>query len=454
MPFSRLRLQIALRFAAAVLIAAGVVDFGLSAYLRRDADARLTRDLQAAARGLRDAVLREAQETGITQAQAVHDALEEWPAGPTAFAVFGADRARLGAVGPGEPQRLLRLPVAPTPGTVRTYPLDDEGDLRTVVDGDTVPPRLWIIAARSTAELREHEELLTGWLLLSVPGVALFSLLSGYWLARRALQPLRDTADAIERIAPDDLHRRLPVRTPPDEIDRLADRFNGLLERLAQARDRNRTFLARAAHQLKTPLTVVRGESTLGLERPRDNDTYRAVLERIRRAADQMTHRVDDLFLLAQAEAGDQPPMQDAVELDGLALECADLMRGRAQRAGRSLELDRVEAALARGNEPLLREAVLELIENAVRYGGPERPIRVSAYCEHDRAHLAVLSAGGPIPESIMGPPARQEEGSGLGLSIVAWIARVHGGKLAYRHADETNTLQLVWPVPGPASSG
>jgi len=196
----------------------------------------------------------------------------------------------------------------------------------------------------------------------------------------------------------DDLNRRLPVRAPPDEIDRLTERVNGLLASLAEARDRNRTFLARAAHQIKTPLTVVRGESTLGLERPRDNDTYRAALERIQRAADQMVRRVDDLFLLAQAEAGDRPPMQDAVELDGLALECTDLMRGRAQQTRHSLELERVEGAVARGNEPLLREALLELLENAVRYGEAARPIRVAAYAGHEHATLAVTSAGRRCP--------------------------------------------------------
>jgi len=114
--------------------------------------------------------------------------------------------------------------------------------------------------------------------------------------------------------------------------------------------------------------------------------------------ADQMVRRVDDLFLLAQAEAGDRPPMQDAVELDGLALECTDLMRGRAQQTRHSLELERVEGAVARGNEPLLREALLELLENAVRYGEAARPIRVAAYAGHEHATLAVTSAGRRCP--------------------------------------------------------
>jgi signal transduction histidine kinase len=454
MPVSRLRLRIAARFAAAVLVVVAVVDVGLSAYLWRDADARLTRDLQTEAAALQDALRREAGEPGATVAQAAHDALEEWPGGPTAFAVLGADGAALGARGPSRIVPLLRLAAAPAPGTVVTVPLDDEGDLRIVVNGDARHPRFWVVAARSTAELREYGELLVGWLLLSVPGVALFSLLAGYWLARGALHPMRQMASAIEGIAPDDLERRLPVRTPPDEIDRLADRFNGLLERLAHARDRNRTFLARAAHQIKTPLTVIRGESALGLERPRDNEAYRTILARIRRAADQMVHRVDDLFLLAQAEAGDRPPILDAVELDGLALECADLMRGRAQQTRHALELDRVDAAVARGNEPLLREALLELLENAVRYGGTEHPIRVSAYGEHDRACLVVTSAGPPLPDDLLQTAPLQEGAGGLGLSIVAWIARVHGGELACSRTGETNGFRLTWPLLGPATDG
>lgn len=451
MPVSRLRLLLAARFVAAVLVAVVVVDLGLLAYLWRDADQRLTRDLYAAATELGVAVRRETKEPGLTFTQGVHDALDEWPGDPTAFAVYAANGAPLGVRGPSTLVPRLRLPTQPTAGAVATFRLDNEGNLRVVVAGDSLQPRIWIVAARSTAELREYGELLIGWLLVSVPGVALFSLLAGYWLGGRALAPMRDIATAIERIAPDDLNQRLPVRAPPDEIGRLADGVNGLLERLAQARDRNRTFLAQAAHQIKTPLTVVRGESALGLERPRDNDTYRAALERIQRAADQMARRVDDLFLLAQAEAGDQPPMQDAVELDGLALECADLMRGRAQRSRHSLELARVDAAVACGNEPLLREGLLELLENAVRHGETARPIGVAAYAEDERAQLVVTSTGPPLPVDILDRPPRQDGAGGLGLSIVAWIARVHGGTLSCAHTNGTNEFRLAWPIAGPA---
>jgi two-component system heavy metal sensor histidine kinase CusS len=444
---SRLRLQLAARFATAVLVAVAIVDLGLLAYLWRDADQRLTRDLQASVMELSAAIRREATEPGITFAQAVYDALDEWPGDPTAFAVYAADGAPLGTRGPAPLLPYLGLPAGPAPTAVTTVRLDAEGGVRVVTAIDSQPPSVRIVAGRSTAELREYRELLAGWLLLSVPGVALFALLAGYWLAGRALAPMRDMARAIERIAPDDLHRRLPVRAPPDELGRLADRVNGLLERLAQARDRNRTFLAQAAHQIKTPLTLVMGESALGLERPRDNETYRATLERIRRAADQMTRRVDDLFLLAQAEAGDRPPIEDEVELDGLALECADLMRGRAQQTRHVLELARVDAAVARGNEPLLREALLELIENAIRYGDVAQPIRVSACAEHGRAELTVTSAGPALPDDLLTAPPPRDRTGGLGLSIVRWIARAHGGTLSCAHVDGTNEFRLRWPA-------
>jgi signal transduction histidine kinase len=246
----------------------------------------------------------------------------------------------------------------------------------------------------------------------------------------------------IRRIEPDDLARRLPVRDPPDELDDLAAQFNEMLVRLTRARERNRAFIAQAAHQLKTPLTIVRGESELGLDRTRDPEEYRVTLQRVRQAADQMARRVEGLFLLAQADAGERPALTDEIELDGLALETADLMRGRAQRAHRALELDRVDSAAAQGNAQLLREALLELLENALKYGG-EGTVRISAYSEGDRAHLAVASAGPPIEV----PAHSRVDGGGLGLSILRWIAAMHRGELTYTAAAGVNTFTLTWPI-------
>src|SRR6185295_12213693 len=106
--------------------------------------------------------------------------------------------------------------------------------------------------------------------------------------------------------------------------------------------------------------------------------------------------------------------LSDVVELDALVLECTDLMRGRAQRAQRSLALDKVSGETAHGNAALLREALLELLENAIRHGTNHAPIRVSAYVDNGRAHVSVVSPGPAMQPA----PSQPVEGRGLGLSI------------------------------------
>lgn len=450
---SRLRIRLALRFGAAFLLGLVGLDAGLYLYLHRRDDRRLTRELTEAARGLALAVRREQTEPGQTLPAAVADALDEWPAGPEAFAVFGPGDSLLGARATrGLPGAVPAARRPPGPGAVWEVPVAGEANLRLVQASDTAGGTLFrVVAARSTAAVREYSEALVGWLAVSLPVVMLFALIAGYLLARRSLRPIEEMGRAIGAIAPQDLDRRLPVADPPDELDALADQFNQLLERLADAQARNRVFLAHAAHQLKTPLTIVRGESALGLDHPRERGEYEESLRRIQRAAEQMTQRVESLLLLAHAEAGERPPLGDVVELDGLALECTDLMRGRARGLRRSLELERVEPVQARGNEALLREALLELIENALRHGAPDVPVAVSAYADDGRAAIGVSSGGPPpLPQALSespAPPPRPAGTGGLGLSIVRWIAAAHGGRLRHARRGDRNIFELDWPL-------
>ena len=303
-----------------------------------------------------------------------------------------------------------------------------------------------VAAILSTSEMREEDEVLAGWLLFSLPLVLLIAMAGGYVLARRALAPVRELSSRASAIDPEALHARLPVRQPADEIDALADQFNQLLERLEQSQATNRSFLARAAHQLKTPLTVVRGESTLGLERPRSVEEHEAILRRIELSADQMSRRVGELLLLARASAGDRPPLEDDVELDGLAWQCADLMRSRAQATRHRLELGDVEPVIIRGNEDLLREACLELVENACRHAPADTPIRLSVVAERDGAELAVTSGGPPVAPGRRAVSANGAMEGGLGLTIVEWIAGVHGGSLATVARDGENAFVIRLP--------
>jgi len=304
-------------------------------------------------------------------------------------------------------------------------------------------PRMAVVAARSKATLAAESRSIAFWLLGSVPLAGLFAILAGFALAGRAFRPFERLATEIDEIDVRRLEKRLSVRQPADEIDALAVRFNGLLDRLSEAQSQNRGFLADVAHQLKTPLTVVRGESSLALKGGAEHDEAMRALERIDKASSQMAHRVDDLLLLARAEAGERPQLTDDIELDGLALDCADMMRGRVSEQGHRLELARIEPAAVRGNGPLIREVLLELIENAVRHGQPDRPISVSAFTEGDEAHLEVASGGDPWVGTV--PLDRSK---GLGLSIINWIAAAHHGRLAHRHEDGANVFSFAWSAP------
>jgi signal transduction histidine kinase len=443
MPVSRLRLRLAAGFAVVFLVGLGAADALLFTYLGRQADRRFATQIRLAAEGFVQAVRREMIDTPGGVRIAAVEALKEWPADSNGYVVYDSSGARVATRGSEQLTRAVPpLPHLPADERSWDVPVGTAGSVRLVVARGPLPATFTVVALRSTADLREASGQLAWWLTLSAPLVVLLALVGGYFLARGALLPLSVVTRQITAIAPGDLDRRLPVRSPADELDTLADQFNRLLERLSDAQARNRRFLAQVAHQLKTPLTVIRGESGLGLERPRTVEEYRDLLRRVALAAEQMTHRVDDLFLLAQAAAGDRPPLTDHIELDGLVLECVDLMRGRAGALGQRLELGTVEPAVITGSEPLVREAVLELLENACRHGDAAAPIRIAALGNGNGAHIEVASRGAEIPAALNGGDERPDQ-SGLGLSIVRWIAGVHGGRLEYRRDADINTLVL-----------
>lgn len=440
MPLSRLRLRLAAWFGAAFVLGLLVLDVGFLSYSKRKAQDKLTRELTSAALALRESIqLERTSRPELPVDSAVHEVLLEWPDGLDVIAIFDPSGRRIDARGPSA----LLSGVTPAAfrqdliGTV-DLPVDDERKLRLAWARDSTPAPLLIVVGGSTAAVQEEEENLTGWLLLSLPLIGLGAAAAGYALARRALLPVQEMARELDAIDPERIDRRLKVGSPPDELDQLAGRFNALLDRLSLARENSRKFLGEAAHQLRTPLTIVRGESGLGLDRLRTPEEYRVSLRRVNLAADQMARRVDDLFLLAEAEAGERPVLVRGVELDGVALAAADLMRGRASALERALAFGIVEDVTVTGAEPLLQEAVVELLENACRHGTPEHPVGISVRREGGRAVVSVTSAGPAIPE---GP------GRGLGLGVVRWVAEIHGGRVVILRSGVVNEVKLELPA-------
>jgi two-component system, OmpR family, heavy metal sensor histidine kinase CusS len=446
MPLSRIRLRLAGWFALAFVTGLLVLSLTLFLYMRRQSEARFNRQLALTAGELLTAIrteYAEAPDSGVAAAAAA--ALEEWPDHPEAFGVYDAAGRRLGVAGPAPLAQALPVKLPSNLATPTNLPGAAEHQIR-VAAAPLDDPLFHVLAASTTEPLHEDQEAFALWLLASVPTTIILSLVAGYLLSRRALRPVGQLGQAIAGITPDALDQRLPVSSRPDELDRLAAQFNGLLERLERAQAQNRRFLEEAAHQIRTPLTLVLGETDLALDRPRSNEAHAEALRRIRIAAGQMRRRVEELLFLARAEAGERAPLDERVELDGLALECADLMRGRAHALGCKLELTRVDPAVVLGSEPLLREALLELLENACRHGSTNEPVRLSVLSQESEAVLEVINpAGGEESSEERG----ETSGTGLGLQVVQWIASEHGGRLIHGRARDRVTSSLHLPLAG-----
>jgi heavy metal sensor kinase len=300
-------------------------------------------------------------------------------------------------------------------------------------------------------------------------GVALLALAlaGGVWLARRGVAPIARMAATAERISAKDLTTRLDVADVPAELRELATTFNGTLDRLAAAFERQARFTADASHELRTPVAVIRTQAELALRRERTPAEYRAGLEACLRAAERMTATVEGLLTLARADAGAGLPSAEPVLLRPVVEAAAEALREPAAAAGVTLAVD-VPADLAVGGDrTLLLEVAQNLLGNAVRYNRPGGTVTSTAAVHAGQVEWRVADTGIGIPPHALPhlferfyrvDPARSRAagGSGLGLAIVAWIVEAHGGTVAVTStegAGSTFTVRLpLVERPGPTS--
>ena len=452
---SKLRLRLAAGFALAFAGGLSLLAIGALGYLWRESNRRLDERLVAVGTGVAFALTREATDTpDSTLAYAASEVVNEWPPNGDAFVIVSANDSTLAMVGPSS--GAVRVRAAWRASHEERIVIDTGGpDYRAVARQFTIATDslhsepLTIIAFASTEGIESDTELLGVSLAIAAPLILLISLTAGYLMAHGALRPVSQLTSDIASIAPTDLSRRLPIDTSRDEMSLLASEFNALLARLEEAQSRNRGFLREAAHQIRTPLTLVLGEAAHELSSAEPNEVrMRATLGRIRTAAEQMRRRVDELFLLAEARTGEPVRLEDDVELDGLLLECTDLMRGRAMALGRALAIGLAEPIVLRGNAPLLQEAMLELLENACRHGTTDGPVTVSCTLVDAGAAIDVTSGGSAFDASSNG---EARASSGLGLAIVRWVAESHRGTFSVTRVNEhgltLNRARMLLPM-------
>ena len=273
-----------------------------------------------------------------------------------------------------------------------------------------------------------------------VPAAAL-ALVGGWWLMRKSLAPVEAVTEAAERINESNLSERIKRTGNGDELDRLTDVFNGMVSRLDESFQKVRDFTLHASHELKTPLTVMHGEMETALTDPSlpaaQRDRLLSHLDEIQR----LTRIVEGLTLLTKADSGQFQLQREAIDLDDLVRECLEDTRVLAQPDAIKVRLLECQSIKVRGDRHRLRQILLNLADNAVKYNCHGGEVTISLRRHEQMAELVFSNTGlGITGEHIQrvfdrfyrGDTAhgRLEESCGLGLSITQWIVHAHGGNI------------------------
>lgn len=303
------------------------------------------------------------------------------------------------------------------------------------------------------APLRDIEEVLArirGSFAVAIPLLLAVAAAGGYFLARRSLAPVAVMGARAAAITDANLHERLPVVTPHDELGGLAIVVNSLLDRLERAFAQQRRFMADASHELRTPTAILHTEAQVTLAREhRSEGEYRESMQVVEQAAGRLTRIVDDLFLLARADAGHLVSRPRDLYLDDVVHDAARAARPLGERRGVRVELLAVVDAPFHGDADLLGRLLLNLLDNAIKFstGGGTVTVALARREEGPGPHydIRVVDDGPGISPEVQervferffrGDPARgrleatETSGAGLGLAIARRIAEAHGGML------------------------
>jgi heavy metal sensor kinase len=294
-----------------------------------------------------------------------------------------------------------------------------------------------------------------GLLLWSIPAGLLVTGAAGRWMAGRALVPLARLATAARGIDVTDLSARLPVRGAGDELDALAGAFNDTLQRLEASVAEMRQFSAAIAHELRTPLAALRGETELALMQAQSEQEYRRALTDQLEELDKIGRLVGQLLTLARLEAGEIPLANAPVDLPALAVSVTEQLEVMAQERRVALVTELAEPVVVAGDRAWLERLLLNLIDNALKYTPAGGRVVIAVSREQDRARIEVRDTGvGMTPDVLAraferfyrADAARSPgaHGVGLGLTLVKWIADRHHATIDIRSRPGEGTAVTI----------
>ncbi len=318
------------------------------------------------------------------------------------------------------------------------------------------PPVRFLIGIDTETFWNTQHTLLIALISLAVVGVLLASVL-GYWVARIGLRPIRELSAEAQQLAPPRLSGRLRVSSLPPELEQFAQAFNAALERVDQAYSRLEAFNADVAHELRSPLTNLIGQTQVALTRGRSAEHYFEVLQSNLEELERLRSIINDMLFLASADQGSKATALISTSLAEEVATTLDYLDYILEDAQVRVEVS--GDAQARIEKAHLRRALINLLNNAVQHTEPGQVIRVGIHHEDGQVRIAVSNPGPAIADEHLPrlferfyrvDAARSNSGSnnhGLGLAIVKAIAVMHGGSVFARSQAGDNTFGIVLPA-------
>ena len=436
-------------FALALLIADGAVLWSVAVTQSQESDAVLVSQAQLIASGLQD-----------SNGQVTFDGTDLPAETQSGIAVDAAVVSSSAVVAQTANQP---LDTAMLLGLAAQAARDGKAVWADVVDSRHVPRRVYaipittstnatetLVVSRSVAEMAAAQNRTLFILVAVSAGLLVIGGALSYWLAGRALRPVRTIAGMARSISERDLHRRVDVKVPDDELGELVDTFNSMLGRLEAGFTSMSTFTANASHELRAPLALMRSEVEGALSRTRSQDEYKRVLESLRQEVEHLSRLSDQLLILARADAGALVPAREAIDVADFLHETAARWEDVAKKQGTRVEVRAPGSGRMEADPALLRRVVDNLIDNAVRHTAKGTPVTLTGFPENGGWTVEVADHGPGVAavyrdrlftRFARADTARSPEdgGAGLGLALSSAIARAHGG-----------TLELVdGPAPG-----
>ncbi|WP_420134417.1 sensor histidine kinase [Rhodopseudomonas sp.] len=354
----------------------------------------------------------------------------------------------------------------------------DRGDHRALVRVTELSSGFRLLVGRDLEERRRLFKVVASAAQWSVLIVVVLGLGGGIFVARRVLRRIDAMTGTTQRIMAGDLSGRLPVGRSGDELDRLAENLNAMLERIEALMNGLKEVSDNIAHDLKTPLTRLRNRAEEALALSGSEADYRAALERTIEESDGLIRTFNALLMIARAESGHASGEMDSFDAADIARDIHELYEPLAEDNGLTLRVE-ADSAPVRGNRELISQALANLVENAIKYGQPQlaltapgaepqavipaeiASILIEARRDGEQALLSVTDHGRGIPEAdrkhaverfVRLEASRTLPGSGLGLSLASAVATLHGGEL--RLSDAQPGLRATLAIPAHTGEG